>query len=116
MGKVYQSAQGKMVDMTALAAKNERVRAVGNMNVNSRGDVIDNNDEIINDASKRVNNVYSRMTSNVGAMSKQAVVEESAPMRESIVPDELTQTEEELLSEFDEPNPVKEDGKKSKKR
>ena len=35
------SAQGKMIDMTALAARNERVRAVGNMNVNARGDTID---------------------------------------------------------------------------
>ena len=39
----YRSAQGKMVDMSVLAAKNEKVRAVGNMNVNARGDVIDEN-------------------------------------------------------------------------
>lgn len=39
--RVYRSAQGKQVDMGALALKNEYERAVGNMNVNARGDVID---------------------------------------------------------------------------
>lgn len=116
MGKVYQSAQGKMVDMTALAAKNERVRAVGNMNVNTRGDIIDNNDNIINDSSKRVNNVYSKLTQNVGAVSKQAVAPEAPLQRETIVADDLAPVEEELLSEFDEPNPEKEEPKKGKKR
>lgn len=115
MGKVYQSAQGKMVDMTALAAKNERVRAVGNMNVNTRGDIIDNNDNIINDSSKRVNNVYSKLTQNVGAVSKQAVAPEAPPQRETIVAD-LTPDETEMLAEFDEPNPEKEEPKKGKKR
>ena len=37
----YRTAQGKNIDMAALAAKNERTRAVGNMNVNARGDTID---------------------------------------------------------------------------
>jgi hypothetical protein len=51
---------GRSVDMAALRAKNERVRAVGNMNVNSRGDVIDSNNEIINDNNKRVNEYYMK--------------------------------------------------------
>lgn len=116
MGKVYQSAQGKMVDMTALAAKNERVRAVGNMNVNTRGDIIDSNNVIINDSSKRVNNVYSKLTNNVGAMSKQAVAPQDPQLRETVVEDELANEEQQSLTEFDEPNPEKEEPKKNKKR
>jgi hypothetical protein len=58
MSDIHISAMGKKVDMTALRAKNERVRAVGNMNVNSRGDVIDSNNEVINDGNKRVNEYY----------------------------------------------------------
>jgi hypothetical protein len=36
----YRTAQGKLVDMSVLQAKNERTRAVGNMKVNARGDEI----------------------------------------------------------------------------
>lgn len=58
MSDIHKSAMGRSVDMAALRAKNERVRAVGNMNVNSRGDVIDSNNEVINDNNKRVNQYY----------------------------------------------------------
>lgn len=57
---MHKSAMGRSVDMAALRAKNERVRAVGNMNVNARGDVIDSNNEIINDNNKRVNEYYMK--------------------------------------------------------
>ena len=43
----HRSAQGKIIDMAALAAKNERVRAVGNMPVNARGDTIGANGKVI---------------------------------------------------------------------
>ena len=47
MSKKYRSSQGKMVDMAAIILKNEKVRAVGNMNVNARGDQIDSEGNII---------------------------------------------------------------------
>jgi hypothetical protein len=56
----HRSAMGKMVDMNALRAKNEKVRAVGNMNVNARGDTIDSNDNVIQDNTKRVNQHFMR--------------------------------------------------------
>ena len=37
---MYRSASGKTVDMGALRLKNEKTRAVGNMKVNARGDMI----------------------------------------------------------------------------
>jgi len=40
--KTYRTAQGRVVDLGAMIAQNETVRAVGNMNVNARGDIIDN--------------------------------------------------------------------------
>ena len=42
MAKIYRSSQGKGIDLGALLLRNETVRAVGNMNVNARGDRIDN--------------------------------------------------------------------------
>lgn len=38
--KLYRSANGKNVDMGKLLMKNENVMAVGNMNVNARGDLL----------------------------------------------------------------------------
>ena len=38
MGKVYRTAMGKQVDIDAIQHINSEVIAVGNMNVNARGD------------------------------------------------------------------------------
>ena len=38
--KLYRTMQGRMVDIEKLRAANEDIRAVGNMNVNARGDVL----------------------------------------------------------------------------
>lgn len=46
MGKVYRTANGKIVDFDALLLKNEHVPAVGS-NVNARGDEIDSKGNIV---------------------------------------------------------------------
>ena len=38
--KLYRTMQGRMVDIDKLRSANESVPAIGNMNVNARGDVI----------------------------------------------------------------------------
>jgi len=38
--RMYRTMQGRMVDIEKLRSTNESVRAVGNMNVNGRGDVV----------------------------------------------------------------------------
>jgi len=38
--RMYRTMQGRMVDIEKLRAANETVQAVGNMNVNARGDVL----------------------------------------------------------------------------
>lgn len=56
----YRTAQGRTVDMGAMATKYEKVRAVGNMNVNARGDTLDSNNKVIKDNTKRVSKVYNK--------------------------------------------------------
>lgn len=58
--EVYRSANGKTVDMGALRLKNEKVRAVGNMKVNARGDEINERDQIIRKKTEQSNNQYRR--------------------------------------------------------
>lgn len=57
--QVYTSANGKPVDMGALRLKNERVRAVGNMKVNARGDVIDDKNAVISSKTSQANAAYN---------------------------------------------------------
>lgn len=60
--RVYKTALGKKLDLGALALKNEQTRAVGNMGVNARGDVIDSTGRVVQDSSKRVNQQYRNNT------------------------------------------------------
>ena len=63
--KVYRTAQGKIVDLGALQLRNENVRAVGNMQVNARGDLIDSGNRAIDTRNKQVARQYRRQTTNV---------------------------------------------------
>jgi uncharacterized protein (UPF0371 family) len=58
--KVYKSAHGREIDMGALILQHENVRAVGNMGVNARGDVLDSNNQVIENSSRRISKQYSK--------------------------------------------------------
>ena len=60
--EIYRSAGGKNVDMGALRLQNEKVRAVGNMRVNARGDEINDNNEVIRTRNEQVNKQYQTQT------------------------------------------------------
>ena len=54
MATTHRTASGKSIDMSALAAKNQKVRAVSNMSMNARGDIIESNNNIVAPVSQRV--------------------------------------------------------------
>ena len=58
--KVYRSSQGKSIDLGALLLQNETVRAVGNMNVNARGDRIDIRNKVIDPRAKQLQRAYNK--------------------------------------------------------
>ena len=58
--KQYRTAQGKLVDLGALQLRNENVRAVGNMSVNSRGDMLDANNRPIDSRNQQVARQYRK--------------------------------------------------------
>jgi hypothetical protein len=60
--QVYKSANGKAVDMGSLALQNEMTRAVGNMKVNARGDLIDEHNRVISKKTDQVNQTYNQQT------------------------------------------------------
>lgn len=63
----YRTAMGKTLDMAALAARNEKVRAVGNMSVNARGDTIDATGKVIVPVTKKVGEKYQKTVTNRAA-------------------------------------------------
>ena len=63
--KVYKSAQGKSVDLGTIMLQNEHVRAVGNMKVNARGDMLDNNNRVVETKARQIQKQNDRITTNV---------------------------------------------------
>ena len=82
--KIYRTAQGRIVDFGALQAQNEQVRAVGNMQVNARGDKLDADGNIISTRAQQVNRNLNRTTNVVPGpipTSTQAQKETDAAIR-----------------------------------
>ena len=111
MSGVYRSAMGKPVDMGSMVSKNEKVRAVGNMNVNARGDILDSNNKIIRDNTQRVKDSYKNTVKNQSGMMPQAEEDDAQPVARDItarapvaptVPVEELSPEERLLEDEDE--------------
>lgn len=100
--KIHTTALGKPFDMASFRTKNEKVRAVGNMNVNARGDILDSNNNVIENRNKIVNRMYEK-TMQSGAKPKK---QEPAPKPAKIMPEEVSAKE---LDDIDDdiPNPEK---------
>jgi hypothetical protein len=62
--EIHRSANGKQVDMGSLRLRNEHVRAVGNMQVNARGDLVDDKNQVITPKNQQVNQSYDNQVSN----------------------------------------------------
>jgi hypothetical protein len=106
----HKTAMGKVIDMGALAAKNEKERAVGNMKVNARGDTIDSTGKVIKSVTNRVNETYAKT---VGNRSANVIRKPNQPIevnkaKPDVVQEELTTYEKELEAEFEDDLEVEE--------
>jgi hypothetical protein len=100
----YRTAMGKVVDMSQLAAKNERARAVGNMSVNARGDTIDATGKIILPVTKKVGDRYQKTVSNRAANIVKKKQDSFTPIETTPAPEtkiDLTELVEEELEFLD---------------
>ncbi len=101
----YRTAMGKTVDMAALAARNEKVRAVGNMNVNARGDTIDATGKIVVPVTKKVGEGYQKTVTNRAANIVKKRQESLRPVESAPKPEhkvDLTAEELELEDSLDD--------------
>lgn len=60
MPKLYKTAQGKVLDMDRLRLLHEREVAVGNMNVNARGDQVDQYGNIVKKKNDIIKDKYNQ--------------------------------------------------------
>lgn len=58
--QVYKTAQGRQIDMGAIKLKHENERAVGNMKVNARGDILDGANQPIERREQQVRRQYKK--------------------------------------------------------
>ena len=104
--KVYKTSRGKAVDIGALRLQNEHVRAVGNMNVNARGDRIDGQGNIIDTRTEQYTRSIGRTSSptndivhSSSAAAKRAKDQATA---KAPTPDPIPPVEVDPLEEFDD--------------
>ena len=100
--KQYRTAMGKTVDMGALMLQNEQVRAVGNMNVNARGDKLDANNRVIDQKTRQVSRQYQKQTTsqNLPTTTSNASLKRR---QEPEIPVDPTDTFADLPDEIEEP-------------
>jgi hypothetical protein len=115
----HRTAMGKTVDMSAILAKNEKTRAVGNMGVNARGDTIDAYGRIIKPVTAKVNEAYGKTVGNRSAQTKKNIPKPQSKIQPDILVEvpELTQHERELdefLEDDIEVEKIKEEEVKTK--
>ena len=95
--KQYRTAQGKIVDLGALQLQNEHTRAVGNMPVNARGDLIDSHNRPIDTRNQQVARQYRKQVSNVQDTpvysSRQRPAAQPAPAPQPVAPAPVAETQ-----------------------
>ena len=115
--KVYKSAMGKTVDLGALILENENVRAVGNMGVNARGDVVDSGNRVIDTKNRQVQRQYRKQATNTSAMpvttSTRSARQQLTPTVDEEIIDDVTDSPtvdvKETVEIIAQPEPVAED-------
>jgi hypothetical protein len=89
--KTYRTAQGKVVDLGSIILQNETTRAVGNMGVNARGDLIDSNNRSVKSRTQQVSRQYRKQVTNVSdepvKTSRRVEADESKPARVQLAPE-----------------------------
>ena len=82
--RMYRTMQGRMIDIEKLRAANETVQAVGNMNVNARGDVLGPSGQIVTKKETIIQKYYEQpkgMVDDTPARAKPTPAPRTAPQQ-----------------------------------
>jgi len=92
MSRIQRTAQGQLIDFAALAAVNEEVIAVGNANVNARGDELGPGGKIIRTRNEVMEEHYrlsqeAKATSIPAVRTPEQIAAQATPTPEPTPPD-----------------------------
>ena len=82
--RMYRTMQGRMVDIEKLRTANESVQAVGNMNVNARGDVLGSGGQVVTSKETIIKQYYEQpkgMVSDTPTKSKPTPAPKAEPAK-----------------------------------
>ena len=85
--KMYRSMQGRMIDIEKLRAANEAVQAVGNMNVNAKGDVLGAGGKVITKKETVMRKYYEQpkgMVSDTPTKNKSTAAPKTEPVKQTV--------------------------------
>jgi hypothetical protein len=102
--RTYRTAQGKVVDLGALQLKNEGTRAVGNVPVNARGDLIDSQNRPIDSRNQQVAKQYRKQVTNVQDDVVVSGKTKKTPQNQMIKPATETQSVETVVAPAEQEN------------
>jgi len=102
MGKQHRTINGKMLDMDKLALQHEETVAVGNMNINARGDELGPGGQILRTKAQRMQALHelhtmvpesgdvptSNASEDERALKKQALLDQQEEQRKSVEEEE----------------------------
>tara|TARA_B100001094_G_scaffold265328_1_gene267762 strand:- start:269 stop:643 length:375 start_codon:yes stop_codon:yes gene_type:complete len=82
--RMYRSMQGRMIDIEKLRAANENVQAVGNMNVNAKGDVLGSGGQVVTSKEQVIKKYYEQpkgMVSDTPSRGKSMPAPKAEPVK-----------------------------------
>ena len=82
--RMYRTMQGRMVDIEKLRSANESVQAVGNMNVNARGDVLGAGGQVVTPKEQIIKKYYEQpkgMVSDTPSRGKSMPAPKAEPVK-----------------------------------
>jgi len=109
--RMYRTMQGRMVDIEKLRAANENVQAVGNMNVNARGDILGPSGQIVTKKETVIQKYYEQpksMVDDTPARVKPAPAPKTPPKQtvQTMTPVEKTEVKKSAPAPKVETKPV----------
>ena len=92
--RMYRSMQGRMIDIEKLRSANESVQAVGNMNVNAKGDVLGAGGQVVTPKEQVIKKYYEQpkgMVSDTPSRGKSMPAPKAEPVKtvQKIAPTEV---------------------------
>ena len=111
MKRTYRTAQGKTIDLDSIILTNEQTIAVGNMNVNARGDELGPGGQVVARRNQNMNDYY-RLNTNSTGRNKTVPDAPPIPVRQQQMTESTSPEDVENITEPtpQQPTPTKRQG------